>query len=192
MYDRIREALRLNPSEENTPQVDVFSGSPAPRFTIKSEIEDKEEDAPPFILNTPTRRMSERQGNPQVPQVYPPLQAARVDPYNDPVTWGMTPGMSGYMNTLLDRYRQHIYEAVGQPSNPVGPEVKAMKIAQPKAYKGQDSINIFDEWVNQLLHWFRIYKVTGLDCDVDRVTYMGACLEDLAAQWFDQEVEGPD
>ena len=104
----------------------------------------------------------------------------------------MTPGMSGYMNTLLDQYRQHIYEAVSQPSNPVGPEVKAMKITQPKAYKGQDSIDIFDEWVNQMLHRFRIYKMTGPDHDVDRVTYMGACLEDLAAQWFDQEVEGPD
>ena len=67
-----------------------------------------------------------------------------------------------------------------------------MKIAQPKAYKGQDNIDIFDEWVNQLLCWFRIYKVTGLDCDVDRVTYMGACLEDLVAQWFDQEVGRPD
>ncbi|KIM63287.1 hypothetical protein SCLCIDRAFT_1174325 [Scleroderma citrinum Foug A] len=67
-----------------------------------------------------------------------------------------------------------------------------MKITQPKAYKGQDSIDIFDEWVTQMLCWFRIYKVTGLDCDVDRVTYTGACLEDLVAQWFDQEVEGPD
>ncbi|KIM51038.1 hypothetical protein SCLCIDRAFT_54133, partial [Scleroderma citrinum Foug A] len=72
------------------------------------------------------------------------------------------------------------------------PEVKAMKITQPKAYKGQDSIDIFNEWVNQMLRWFRIYKVTGPDRDVDRVTYTGACLEDLAAQWFDQEVEGPD
>ena len=67
-----------------------------------------------------------------------------------------------------------------------------MKITQPKAYKGQDSIDIFNEWVNQMLCWFRIYKVTGPDRDVDRVTYTGACLEDLAAQWFDQEVEGPD
>ncbi|KIM50110.1 hypothetical protein SCLCIDRAFT_34646 [Scleroderma citrinum Foug A] len=62
MYDRIREALRLNPSEENTPPVDVFLSSPAPRFTIKSEIEDNEEDAPPFVLNTPTCRTSEREG----------------------------------------------------------------------------------------------------------------------------------
>ena len=46
--------------------------------------------------------------------------------------------------------------------------------------------------MNQLLCKFRIYKVTGPDHDVDRVTYTGACLEDLAAQWFDQEVEGPD
>ena len=60
MYDRIREALRLNPSKENTPQVDVFLGSPVPRFTVKSEIKDDEEDAPPFVLNTLTRRMSER------------------------------------------------------------------------------------------------------------------------------------
>jgi len=67
-----------------------------------------------------------------------------------------------------------------------------MRITQPKAYKGQDSINIFDEWVNQVLHWFRIYKVTGPTRDGDRVTYMGACLEDFAGQWFDQEVEGPD
>ena len=130
--------------------------------------------------------------NSQGPQIYPPLQAAQADPYNDPVAQGMTPGMSGYMNTLLDQYRQCIYEAVGRPSNPVGPEVKAMKITQPKAYKGQNSINICDEWVNQMLCWFRIYKVMGLDRDVDRVTYTGACLEDLVAQWFDQEVEGPD
>jgi len=26
----------------------------------------------------------------------------------------------------------------------------------------------------------------------DRVTYMDACLKDLAGQWFDQEVEGLD
>jgi len=67
-----------------------------------------------------------------------------------------------------------------------------MKISQPKAYKGQDNINIFDEWVNQILRWFRIYKVTGPICDGDGVMYAGACLEDLAGQWFDQEVESPD
>jgi len=67
-----------------------------------------------------------------------------------------------------------------------------MKISQPKAYKGQDNIDIFDKWVNQILRWFRIYKVTGPIRDGDRVMYAGACLEDLAGQWFDQEVESLD
>jgi len=100
--------------------------------------------------------------------------------------------MSGYTGTLLNRYRQRVYEAVSQPGDPAGPEVKSMKISQPKAYKGQDNIDIFDEWVNQILRWFRIYKVTGPIHDGDRVMYAGACLEDLAGQWFDQEVESPD
>jgi len=98
--------------------------------------------------------------------------------------------MSGYTGTLLDQYRQCVYEAISQPGDPAGLEVKSMKISisQPKAYKGQDNINIFDEWVNQILRWFRIYKVTGPIHDGDRVMYAGACLEDLAGQWFDQEV----
>jgi len=100
--------------------------------------------------------------------------------------------MSGYTGTLLDRYRQCIYEAVSQPGDPAGPEVKSMKISQPKAYKGQDNIDIFDKWVNQILRWFRIYKVTGPIHNGDRVMYAGACLEDLAGQWFDQEVKSPD
>ena len=62
--------------------------------------------------------------------------------------------MSGYTGTLLDQYRQRVYEAVSQPGDPAGPEVKSMKISQPKAYKGQDNIDIFDEWVNQILRWF--------------------------------------
>jgi len=97
--------------------------------------------------------------------------------------------MSGYTGTLLNRYRQRVYEAISQPGDPAGPKVKS---SQPKAYKGQDNIDIFDKWVNQILLWFRIYKVTGPISDGDRVMYVGACLEDLAGQWFDQEVKSLD
>ncbi|KIK10567.1 hypothetical protein PISMIDRAFT_20273 [Pisolithus microcarpus 441] len=75
---------------------------------------------------------------------------------------------------------------------PAGPEVKAKKIAQPKYYKGQDDIDAFDKWVNQTLRWLKIYKVTGPGHDADRITYARTCLEGMAAQWFDQEVDGPD
>ncbi|KIK13616.1 hypothetical protein PISMIDRAFT_17852 [Pisolithus microcarpus 441] len=56
---------------------------------------------------------------------------------------------------------------------PAGPEVKAIKIAQPKYYKGQDDIDAFDKWVNQTLHWLKIYKVTGPAHDMDRITKEG-------------------
>ncbi|KIK26882.1 hypothetical protein PISMIDRAFT_8662 [Pisolithus microcarpus 441] len=75
---------------------------------------------------------------------------------------------------------------------PAGPEVKAIKIAQPKYYKGQDDIDAFNEWVNQTLCWLKIYKVTGPGRDADHITYAGTCLEGMATQWFDQEVDGPD
>ncbi|KIK22417.1 hypothetical protein PISMIDRAFT_102364, partial [Pisolithus microcarpus 441] len=100
--------------------------------------------------------------------------------------------MSGYMESLLEKYHQRIYEVVGCHTAPAGPEVKAIKIAQPKYYKGQDDIDAFDKWVNQTLHWLKIYKVTGPGRDVDRITYAGTCLEGMATQWFNQEVDGPD
>ena len=34
--------------------------------------------------------------------------------------------------------------------------------------------------------------MTGPAHNKDRVMYTGACLEDLAGQWFDQEVKGLD
>jgi len=284
MFDSLWVALLTDPRNENTARGDVFSNSPTPRFTVKSEIDDDEEQDRFSVFNTPTcgtggRRVTlntqqpendrasrdarlrdipphlarrkgreEARGVPRYEQgslgqryqnLLPPPPPGRggggpggggpggggtdspdddddndrrhrhkhrearsvrtpnrPERFNQPnytaQTRGLTPGMSGYTGTLLDRYRQRIYEAVSQPGDPAGPEVKSMKISQPKAYKGQDNINIFDEWVNQILRWFRIYKVTGPIRDGDRVMYAGACLEDLAGQWFDQEVESPD
>ncbi|KIK20524.1 hypothetical protein PISMIDRAFT_12904 [Pisolithus microcarpus 441] len=100
--------------------------------------------------------------------------------------------MSGYTESLLEKYHQRIYKAVGRHTAPAGPEVKAIKITQPKYYKGQDDIDAFDEWVNQTLCWLKIYKVTGPGHDADRITYARTCLEGMATQWFDQEVDSPD
>ncbi|KIK12765.1 hypothetical protein PISMIDRAFT_120298, partial [Pisolithus microcarpus 441] len=100
--------------------------------------------------------------------------------------------MSGYMELLLEKYHQRIYKVVGHHTAPTGPEVKAIKIAQPKYYKGQDDIDTFDKWVNQTLRWLKIYKVTGPARDADCIMYAGTCLEGMATQWFDQEVDSPD
>ena len=59
-------------------------------------------------------------------------------------------------------------------------------------YGGQDDIEKFDDWLTQLLKYFRTFKVTGYRHDADHVLYTGLYLEGIAAEWYDQEVESPD
>ncbi|KIM56654.1 hypothetical protein SCLCIDRAFT_29403 [Scleroderma citrinum Foug A] len=67
-----------------------------------------------------------------------------------------------------------------------------MSLPKPGKYKGQDDIKKFDDWLTQLLKYFRTFKVTRYRCDVDRVLYTGLCLEGITAEWYNQEVESPD
>ncbi|KIN96550.1 hypothetical protein M404DRAFT_162702 [Pisolithus tinctorius Marx 270] len=92
---------------------------------------------------------------------------------------------------MQNRYAQHIWEQVGQPTGQLGPKVKAMGVPKPGKYKGQDDLKEFDNWLGQLLKYFHMFKVTGLDCNVDRVLHTYTYLEGLASQWYDQEVESP-
>ncbi|KIM59840.1 hypothetical protein SCLCIDRAFT_27075 [Scleroderma citrinum Foug A] len=84
-------------------------------------------------------------------------------------------------------------EQVGEePFRPLGPEVKAMIPPKPGKYGRQDDIEKFNDWLTQLLKYFRTFKVTRYGCDMDRVLYTGLYLKDITAKWYDQEVESPD
>ncbi|KIM70774.1 hypothetical protein SCLCIDRAFT_100538, partial [Scleroderma citrinum Foug A] len=72
------------------------------------------------------------------------------------------------------------------------PEVKVMSPPKPGKYGGQDDIEKFNDWLTQLLKYFRTFKVTGYGHDVDHVLYTGLYLEGIATEWYDQEVELPD
>ena len=92
----------------------------------------------------------------------------------------------------MRRYSQRIDEQVGEePDGPLGPEVKAMNPPKPEKYAGEDDIDKFNEWLVQLLAYFRIFKITGLCTDATRVQYMGLYLSELAQQWYSQEVLVP-
>jgi hypothetical protein len=105
---------------------------------------------------------------------------------------GYTPGNARYMDAMQDRYTRRIREMVGDPLGQVGPELKAMNPPKPSKYGGQDDLEKFDDWLSQLLKYFRTFKVAGPDRDADRVLYTGLYLEGIAAQWYDQEIESPD
>ena len=89
----------------------------------------------------------------------------------------------------MRRYSQRIDKQVGEePDGPLGLEVKAMNLPKPEKYAGEDDIDKFDEWLVQLLAYFRIFKITGLRTDATRVQYTGLYLSELAQQWYSQEV----
>ena len=79
-----------------------------------------------------------------------------------------------------------------EPLGPLGPEVKVMSLPKPGKYGGQDDIKKFDNWLTQLLKYFRTFKVTGYGHNTDCVLYTGLYLEGIAAKLYDQEVESPD
>ena len=67
-----------------------------------------------------------------------------------------------------------------------------MSPPKPGKYGGQDDIKKFDDWLTQLLKYFRTFKVTGYGRDADRILSIGLYLKGIAAKWYDQEVESPD
>ena len=102
---------------------------------------------------------------------------------------GYTPGKDRYIELAMRRYSQRIDKQVDkEPDGPLGPKVKAMNPPKPKKYVGEDDINKFDEWLVQLLAYFRIFKITGLRTNTTCVQYTGLYLSKLAQQWYSQEV----
>ena len=92
----------------------------------------------------------------------------------------------------MRHYSQCIDKQVGkEPNGPLGPEVKAMNLPKPKKYVGKDDINKFNEWLVQLLVYFRIFKITGLYTDATHIQFTGLYLSNLAQQWYSQEVLVP-
>ena len=96
---------------------------------------------------------------------------------------GYTPGNDRYIELAMRCYSQCIDEQVGEePDGPLGTEVKVMNPPKPEKYTGEDDIDKFDEWLVQLLAYFRIFKITGLRTDATRIQYMGLYLSELAQQ----------
>ena len=80
---------------------------------------------------------------------------------------GYTPGNTRYWDPMQERYARRIDEQVGQPTGPLGPEIKVMNPPKPSKYGGQDNLEKFDDWVSQLLKYYCMFKITGLDQDED-------------------------
>ena len=93
-----------------------------------------------------------------------------------------------YEAELLHRYKGLIHDRVGHEREAL-PDIKNIRVSAPEKYSGEDDIEVFDTWLNRLLHWFRVYNVTGDHKDSMRVDLCGTTLTSLAATWYADEVE---
>jgi hypothetical protein len=98
-------------------------------------------------------------------------------------------GAVQYENTALRRLRIWIRERVGDPITT--PEIKGLKLTTPEAYGGADSIAEFEEWLGNVLRYYRLLRMCGRDLNSERVVYLGTMLKNKALDWYTQEVEAP-
>ncbi|KAH7916951.1 hypothetical protein BV22DRAFT_1052796 [Leucogyrophana mollusca] len=73
------------------------------------------------------------------------------------------------------------------------PEIKGLKATKlPDPYEGAVDIATFEGWVQSLLSWFQLARMTGQKADASRLDVMQLCLKGPAKEWFGQEVLSPD
>ena len=63
-------------------------------------------------------------------------------------------GVIQYENNALDRLRRWIRERVGVTINT--PEIRGLKVSVPDAYEGVDNIQEFEEWLGNVLRYYRL------------------------------------
>ena len=100
------------------------------------------------------------------------------------------PGESDHEITMINALRNHIRDSLMGILNNL-PEIKGLQAKLPEAYDGEDDFNCLNRWLQGLLRFFKIHRLTGADKDIDWVLVTGTCLKGKAEQWFSHEAEHP-
>jgi hypothetical protein len=91
---------------------------------------------------------------------------------------------------MIENLRNHIRDSLmGIPDDL--PELKGLRAKLPTTYGGDDDFDHLDNWLQGLLRYFKIHRITGMEKDRDRVLVTGTCLSGKAERWFCHEVERP-
>jgi hypothetical protein len=94
-----------------------------------------------------------------------------------------------YEDTMICCIRTTIRDGVGRAMTHMLDKVKHVKPMPPKPYGGKDNVQLFETWVADLLHWFRVTGITSDSKDQLCIDLCGTNLTANAATWFHTEVE---
>jgi len=91
---------------------------------------------------------------------------------------------------MIEDLRRHVRDSlIGIPDDL--PELKGVHAKLPIAYNGKDDFDILSNWLQGLLQYFKLHRITGVDKDRDQVLVAGTSLAGKAERWFSHEVERP-
>ena len=91
---------------------------------------------------------------------------------------------------MIDNLIEHIRESLtGIPDNL--PEIKGLRAKMPEPYEGEDDYDRLDKWLQGLLRFFKLHRLTGMEKDRDRILVAGTNLRGKAERWYSHEVERP-
>src|SRR5262245_26376042 len=98
-------------------------------------------------------------------------------------------GAAKYENKIMRRITKMIHSRVGLPMAYMLDKIKHIKPPAPKSYNGEDDIEVFEAWLADILHWFRVTGMAGPDKDPFQVDLCGIYLTGIASTWYNTEVE---
>jgi hypothetical protein len=95
---------------------------------------------------------------------------------------------SDHETRMIDGLIEHIRESLrGIPDNL--PEIKGLRAKLPEPYEGEDDFDRLDKWLQGMLRYYKLQRLTAMDKDKDRVLIAGSNLKGKAERWFCHEVE---
>jgi hypothetical protein len=77
---------------------------------------------------------------------------------------------------MIDSLKRHIWDTLSSIPYYL-PEIKGLRVNLPDAYEGDDNFDRLDNWLQGLLRYFKLQRLTVADRDVDRILVTGMCLK---------------
>ena len=148
--------------------------------------------AGPMMIPAPVQGPPIAQAMPQARRQAPRAQLAHIAPQMPAQIIPRIQGHPGpdHETNMVDNLRRHIRESLTGIPNDL-PELKGLRAKLPEAYQGEDDFDRLDNWLQGLLRFYKLHRLTGMDKDTDRVLVVGTCLKGKAERWFRHEVERP-
>ena len=91
---------------------------------------------------------------------------------------------------MPSKFHQQINNKVSASEESLLEQKNGPQVLNPTSYGGSSDMEVFEWWLNSLLQWLKVSKISGLALDAERIEYTGMYLGGIALSWFEDNVDG--